>query len=77
MATRFLQLGQGKRKEGTILERMDCQALIDVATPILSTLTTAQLRLPRYKRLRQAYAYAISFHLPLTQARPHLGAAFR
>ena len=73
----LLQLGQGKAKNGTILERMDSQKLIELATPVLAALTPAQRQLPRYRRLRRAYALAISYHLPRTQARPHLSAVFR
>ena len=74
----LLQPGQGRAKNGTILERMDSQKLIELATPVLAALTPAQRQLPRYRRLRRAYALAVSYHLPRTQARgPHLSAVFR
>ena len=70
---KLLLVGWNRKARGTVRERMDAQTVMNYIEPMLENATALQMRSNKYRKLRILYAYAITFHLPATQAKPHLG----
>ena len=68
-----MTIGYNRKARGNIRERMDAQTVMNYIEPLLENATALQIHSNKYRKLRILYAFSMTFHLPASQAKPHLG----
>lgn len=72
-----MSIGYNRRARGTVRDRMDAQTAMDFIQPLLENATPQQMVTRKYRKLRIMYAFCMTYHLPASQAKPHLSVANR